>query len=746
MALAISLWSSAPGARAETGEVENGGLRARHFEIVRASGPIVVDALLDEPAWADALRFDLPYEWTPGDNTTPPVRTEFLVTYDDQNLYAAWIAKDPSPSAIRAHLMDRDEIGTLVQDDHVVLMLDTYNDERRGFQFRINPLGVQADAIFSETEGDEDWSFDLIWKSAGRLTADGYQVEIAIPFDQLRFARHEGAQTWGFDVARSYPRSVRYRIAAHPVDRNNSCVLCQIDKVSGFKDLEPGRNLEITPTLTGNRTEVRDDFPTGDFMTQVEDLDPGLSVRWGITPNVSLNATINPDFSQVEADVAQLQVNNRFALFFPEKRPFFLEGVDFFRTPINAVFTRTVVAPDWGGKLTATFGDHGVGVFVAQDTVNSLLFPTNQGSSGTLLDEDVTTSVLRYRRDVGSGSTVGAIYTGRQGDDYANDVLGVDAFLRFGASHTLSIQALRSDTRYPDALASSFEQPHGSFSGDALAVDYSLNSRHWIASAEYNVFDPGFRADTGFVRRVDFEQLEGVLIRRWFGEDEDWWTRANLGLFTRRVEDRSGQLTDQTFDLFANFSGPMQSFVEVSLEQNREFFDGVLYDDMNAFQIFGSLQPSGALRLRFFVSSGDSIDLANGQLADELRIEPGIQLKLGRHVNMRLDHTLQRLSVPGGRLFEANLTQLRWVYNLNVRTFVRVISQRFDLVRDPTLFAASVEPRERSLFTQVLFSYKLSAQTVVFLGYSDNRLGDEDLSLTQADRTLFFKLGYAFTL
>ncbi len=285
-------------------EDEDTALTARHFEIRRASGPIKIDGALDEPAWADALTFDLPYEWSPGDNVTPPVETEFLATYDDDYLYAAWRAHDPNPADVRAHLMDRDAIATFVQDDHVLLMIDTFNDERRAFQFRVNPLGVQADAVFSQNEGIEDFSFDMIWDSAGRIDDEGYVVEIAIPFDQIRFPRTTGAQTWGFDVGRSYPRNVRHRIASSPRDRGNICVLCQADKVTGFENLEPGRNLEITPTLTADRTDTLDAFPGGDLVSEGEDVEAGLSVRWGITPNLSLNAAVNPDFSQVEADVA----------------------------------------------------------------------------------------------------------------------------------------------------------------------------------------------------------------------------------------------------------------------------------------------------------------------------------------------------------------------------------------------------------------------------------------------------------
>ena len=735
------------GAAAQTGAPEPAPrqLAARSFEIRRAASPVKVDGVLDEPAWASALTYDLPFEWSPGDNTPPPVRTDFLVTYDDENLYAAWRAHDPDPSAIRAHLMDRDEIDTFVQDDHVVLVIDTFNDQRRAFQFRINPLGVQADAVFSENEGIEDFSFDMIWASAGQLNADGYIVEIAIPLDQLRFPRVNGIQTWGFDVGRSYPRSVRHRITAAPRERGSQCLLCQADKVSGFQDLKPGRNLELTPTLTANRTDVANAFP-GSLESGDEEVDLGLTVRWGISPNVSLGAAVNPDFSQVEADAAQLQVNERFALFFPEKRPFFLEGIDYFSTPIQAVFTRTVVNPDWGLKVTGKEKGNAFGVFVASDEVNTLTIPGNQGSAGVLLDESVDSGVVRYRRDVGSASTVGVLFTGREGDHYHNRVAGLDGFFRFSANDALRVQALRSDTLYPDEVARRFNQSLDAFEGDALLVDYDHSGRDWFWSVAYEDRDPAFRADSGYVPRVDIRDASLRVQRQFYGDRDDRWTQINAGFFGGRTEDHSGRLTDEVFDVYTNVSGPLQSFVEVSADRSKQFFQGVLYEDLDRFQLFGSMQPSGAARLSLFVDTGDTVDFQNNRPADVVVVNPAAELKLGRHLNARVDHVLQRLDVDRGRLFEANLSQLRLVYNFNVRMFVRGIFQYLDLEQDPDLFLFPVDPEIETLFTQLLFSYKLNPQTVLFLGYSDNRLGLRDISLDQTDRTFFFKVGYAFVL
>ena len=722
-------------------------LAARRFDVRPAAGEIRVDGVLDDAGWAGAATWDLPYEWSPGDNVPPPVPTEFLVTFDERNLYVAWRCHDPEPEKIRANYMDRDSINTFVQDDHVVLMIDPFNDERRGWQFRINPLGVQADAIFSENEGIEDFSFDLIWESAGRIGPDGWVAEVAIPFSQLRFPRTAGPQTWGFDVGRSWPRNVRHRINAWPRDRGRNCLLCQVDKVTGFENLEPGRNIEIDPTVTATSTEVRDPFPDGDYRSENEDVEPGVSARWGITSNLSLNAALNPDFSQVEADAAQLDVNERFALFFPEKRPFFLEGVDFFATPVQAIFTRTVVDPEWGLKLTGKEGANAVGVFAARDEHNSLLFPGNQGSDSVFLeDATVDSAVARFRRDVFANSTIGVLYAGREGDGYRNQVYGLDGNLRFDDSNSLQVQYLRSDTRYPDPLAVDFGQPLGDFDGEALYLSYQYQSRDWFASGTWEDLDPTFRADSGFVPRVDYRQARAQVNRTFWGEEEDWYDRAGVGLIVRRAEDHTGQLTDQFFDLFANYAGPLQSFVELSAERRREFFGGVLHDDIRRLEGYGEIQPAATVKASLYFDTGDQIDTFNNQLGDLLVLNPALELKLGRHVNAQLSHVLQKLDVPGGELFEANLSQLRLVYNFNVRALARAILQYTDVTRDPALFPFAVEAESERLFSQFLLSYKLNAQTVFFLGYSDNSFGGPDLALTRADRTVFAKIGYAFLL
>jgi hypothetical protein len=716
----------------------------RQFQVTRATSPVKIDGVLDEEAWKSALVIDLPYEWFPGTNTAPPVKTEALVTFDSDNLYVAFRCQDPDPKAIHAHLLDRDAIASFVQDDHVGLNLDTFNDERRAFQFRVNPLGVQADATFSEIDSQEDFSWDAIWSSSGRITADGWVVEIAIPFRELRFPRSAEPQTWGIEAFRSYPRSVRHRISSRYTDRAKDCTLCQENKVTGFTGITAGRHLELDPTLTSQRTDLQnpDTFPDGDLDRGKVKTQPGLTARWGFSPNATVSAAINPDFSQVEADVAQLAINTRFALFYPEKRPFFLEGADLFLTPLQAVFTRTVADPDWGVKLNAKENKNAVGLFVARDSINNLIIPSNQESSFAFLDEKVTSSVLRYRRDVGERSSLGVLYTGRESGDYHNRLAGLDGFFQFTPSDTVRAQYLHSDTLYPRQVATENRQSLDAFGGNGWQVQYDHFADRWKGFVRYLDLSPEFRADSGFIPRVDVKTAEGQYQRVFYGEPTSWYAQMTFGAHGLHTQDHTGRLTDQTAEVFGVYQGARQSAVEVHYLHNRTFFNGTLFDlDQQTFDFV--MNPTGDLSFELYGQLGDNIDFENTRKARVVSLQPSAELRLGRHLNLNLSYQDQKLRVPGGQLYDAQLAQTRIIYQFNIRTFVRAIFQYTDIGKNPTLYLAPVDRRSKNLFTQLLFSYKINPQTVLFTGYSDTRLGVDVIQLTQTDRTFFVKLGYA---
>ena len=330
-------------------------LPAETWEIPRSAEEVRIDGVLDDPVWSDALVFRLDYETNPGENIKPEVETECRMVYSRTHLYYGCHAFDPEPDKIRARFSDRDR--SFPTDDVVGLAVDPFNLNNTSFVFDVNPLGIQNDRVYSEVAGRSDPSWDALWDSAGRIVEDGFVVEAKIPFASLRFPRSTGdKQTWGFNFRRYRPRENFTRISIYPFDRNNPCRLCQSDELVGFEDVDQGRSLEVTPTLVAIRDSEIDDFPEGELVADDPDIEPGLFVSWGVTPNLNLSGALNPDFSQVEADNAQLAFNTQFSLFFQERRPFFLEGSQFFDSRIRAVYTRTIADPDWGLKLTGQEG------------------------------------------------------------------------------------------------------------------------------------------------------------------------------------------------------------------------------------------------------------------------------------------------------------------------------------------------------------------------------------------------------
>ncbi|MCK5221490.1 MAG: carbohydrate binding family 9 domain-containing protein, partial [Candidatus Aminicenantes bacterium] len=342
------------------------------YSIPSTNQKLKIDGILDEPAWKDAVKIDVSNEIYPGNNTKPPVRTEGYLISDRENIYVGIKAFDPDINKLRANYSDRDQV---FNDDTVGVAFDTFNSGNRAFYFAANPFGIQIDMIFSNGGQYEDPAWDAIWDSEGKINGDGYVLEFKIPFNAILFSGAEGKKEWGILFVRSYPRSKRHMISNNKLDRDSSCWICQLHKGRGFSEATPGKNIEFDPTLTGIHSKTRDDFPDGPMEKDQSKIDPGLSGKWGIISNLNLSFAINPDFSQIEADAAQLDINTQYALYYNEKRPFFLEGKDFFNTPMRALYTRAVADPDFGLKLTGKLNKHAMGIFVTRDNSTNLIFP-----------------------------------------------------------------------------------------------------------------------------------------------------------------------------------------------------------------------------------------------------------------------------------------------------------------------------------------------------------------------------------
>ncbi|MBT8084388.1 MAG: carbohydrate binding family 9 domain-containing protein [Woeseia sp.] len=726
-----------------TGEVLAEDVQHRRVnEIPRVIGTVAIDGDTSDALWSQATRMSLDFETRPGENTAAPVETHVLLMENGNSLLVAFEASDPEPEKIRAYLRDRD---SAYSDDFVGVVLDTFNDQRRAFEFFVNPLGVQMDLTNDDINQEEDDSWDAIWDSAGQITDSGFVVEMKIPLSQLRFPKTDGIQTWGIDIIRNYPRDHRRRLAASPLDRDLNCYLCQLGKFSGLEGATPGKDLEITPTVTASRSALRADPYQDPLASGGTNSDLGVSVRWGVTPELTANLAINPDFSQVEADVAQLDVNNQFALFFPETRPFFLEGADYFRSPLNAVFTRTVADPAIGAKLTGKHGKDTFGFFVAEDRVTNLIFPGPFGSDSESLAIDNESVVARYSRGFGEASTVGALVTTRRADNYKNTVAGLDGRWKINDQHSIEAQFLRSSTEYPSEIISEFEQPNAEFDGDALRFNYDYSSRNWFAYARHADFDPNFRADSGFITRVDYEQQVLGLGRIWHGEETDWWTRIRVSGDWDITHDSEGRLIEKEMEAYAAINGPWQSYAEFGGLTRKVLFNNVLFQE-DKLSLYVESSPRSGLFVGLWTRVGDQVDFANTRLGDEVRIQPQVNWNINRNLMLRLRGTFVQLdSKEGPNVFDARVVDTRLTWQFNVRSFIRMTLQQQDIRRNADEHIEPVIAHRQRLGRQLLYSYKLNPQTVFFLGYSDNMLEDDDLAqMTTTDRTVFMKIGYAW--
>jgi hypothetical protein len=718
---------------------------ANSFTVKKLNKAILIDGVIDETEWENCQTIDLPYEWSPGDNIPALVKTDCFIAYDKSNLYIAFRCFDTDPLNIRAHYIERDAINTFIQDDHVTINIDPFNDQRRAFKFCSNPYGVQVDGIYSDIDRYEDFSWDALWKSAGKITEYGYNVEFAIPFNQLRFNNSTDVQTWRFSFQRSFPRNVRHRFCSHEISRNNTSIISQFNQVVGFENISSGHNLEFDPTLTTIRFDEVDmqTFPESPMKHGKIKFDPGLTAKWGITPNMVLNATINPDFSQIEADALQLDVNTRYALFYPEKRPFFMEGADYFLTPMNTIFTRSVADPIGGTKITGKIGSSSIGLIATQDNVNNFLLPSINGSGSASIDEKVNGTALRYRFDLGSNSAIGLVYTGRMGDSYFNHLGGVDAFIKLGQSNSITLQYLHTQTNYSDSVSNSFNQKYSPFGGEGISLGFNHYSNKWAFNVQGLSLTDGFRSDFGFIPRVGQRELSTYSEYHFWGNQNSWFNQINVFGFANFTSDQDFSLYDRQLGLGTLYLGPRQSVVQVTVNHNKEYYNQTMFDLLYETLVI-TMKPVRGLSYGVTTTTGDVIDYINSRKSYRFTLAPNIELNLGKHINLKLSHSLEYLSNQGNKVYTANISQSRIALNISTKVNFLANLQYRSVSRNINQYELPVSHFSNGFNTQFVFSYKYNPRTLLYLGYSNKSIGTESIDLQQTNQTFFMKLGYAF--
>ena len=477
------------------------GAGAPTFTVPRLEAEVHIDGELDEDAWTRAVRLTGFHGYQPSDRRPAEERTEVLVWYSSTAIHFGIRAHDSRPEAVRATLTDRDQID---QEDRVTILLDTFDDGRRAFHFAVNPFGVQQDGVRSEGGGSAgrafgssvDLSPDYLWESRGRRTEWGWQAEIRIPFKSLRYASGD-EQRWGIQILRHVQRTGHENTWTDAL-RGSASFLGQSATMIGLRDLRHGVVIETQPFVTASsraaRDPVNDRLERGDLETSA-----GVNARFGFA-NAAIDATINPDFSQVESDAGLVTANERFALFIEERRPFFLEGIELFGSPNQLVYTRRIVEPVAGAKLTGKWGPWNVAYLSALDE-------ERDGTGANV--RDPLFNILRVRRDVGAGSVVGATVTDRRADGISNSVAAADARIVFG-KYFAQAQVGGSVTE-PGRDA-------GRRSDAFFTAEIDRTGRAWGFNYGIRSFGPEFETQAGFIPRVGTVNASAFNRLTWYGQ------------------------------------------------------------------------------------------------------------------------------------------------------------------------------------------------------------------------------------
>jgi hypothetical protein len=720
-------------------------LAGETLRIVPAAGAIKIDGDLSDEGWKGVTPVTTWYETNPGDNTKPAVRNVGRVVYDGRAIYAAFEFDDPNPRAIRAPFSDRDDSGGGFYD-FGGLILDAGGSGRTARLFVVTPRNIQNDSVIDDASG-EDQSPDFFWQSATKLNERGWTVEIRIPFTSLRY-KTGSPQTWGVLLYRNYPRDHNYQFFSARLPRGYNCFVCHANTLEGLANLPGGGNLVAAPYVSTG-VSARPGAGLGSkLVNDPTDSKLGLDVKFTANSNTVIDVTVKPDFSQVESDVAQISANERFALFFPEKRTFFLEGVDLFQTPIQAVYTRTVTSPKWGARVTGKAGGMRYTALVAEDEGGgSVILPGTYGSSLASQDFASTVYVARVKREIGQ-SFVSVLYSGREGHDTSshNRVFGPDFQLRLTPTDTVTGQLLVSSTRNPNRPDLAEEWTGNSMTSFASHISWNHSSTRFDAMAMVKDVGTGFRAEVGFVPQVGHHEMSAGA--GWTFRPKGFVSKLRPFVNVTRQNDRSGDLISQSIQPGVAMATRWNGFLQFRyVDDNILTWRGEIKRKQLGY--FAQFSPSRLVStIAVSGTTGQEIDFANARPATGTTMNVSATLNPTDHLNLVVNQDLRWVNVDdaaaaSSRLFTARVSRVRATYTLTSRMFVRATAQYESTNREPDLFVFPIDEKEGTLKGQLLLSYKLNWQSVLFVGYGDDRMLSLDNRYEKTGRQLFVKLSYA---
>ncbi len=649
----------------------------------------------------------------PSDGEPSKELTDVYLGYDEENLYVIFVAFDREPDKVRARMGRRESIDR--DDDLVWINMDTFNDERRGMVFQCNPYGIQRDSLFVSGVG-EDASWDTLWYSRGERTDQGYVVWIALPFKSLRFS-NEDQQTWGLLLERWIPRNNDWSFWPQASSRIEGFF-----NQTGYIEMEnisPGRNIQLIPYAASRSFRALDpELPGGpDFVEDFRDISVGLDAKFVIQDSLTLDATANPDFSQVESDEPQVTVNERFEVFFPERRPFFIENAQFFQTPLNLVFTRRIADPLLGARLTGKVGPWAIGALVTDDEA-----PGKRALPGSpLRGQSALYGIFRVSRDVFDEGSVGALYTDWSFDGSSNRVGGADFRFKLTPNLALAGQAVTSST----AL-----EGERNLTGPAYDVTLNRSGRQLRMFFGYTDVSEDFRSVPGFVARRDIRELSYSF--RYLFRPESTLISWGPTFFVEGVWDHSGVLLDEIYNpgLVWNFVG--QTRIEVEFTKKNETLRPKDFPVLIENRIFPQNNPSIEFRSSLIPALTVNVDYTGGttinfnppageepEEADQTGTEIELTIRPANAHRIDTTYLLTRLTEPsdGARIFDNHIVRLRWNWQFNRELSLRLIGQYDALLSNERLTSL---PTVKNLNFDALVTYLVNPWTAFYVGYNGN--------------------------
>lgn len=667
-------------------------------------------------------------EQTPRDGEPATEKTVVWMGRTSSHLYFVFACYDHDPSAIRGHLARRENILT---DDYVAVLLDSFKDRRKGVLFEVNPAGVQADAAWTENNAP-DYSYDQVWDSEGRVTAKGWMAMISIPFNSLRFRR--SGPDWGVVFYRSLPRNSEQdfwpRVSAHI-----SGVLSQEGTLHNMEGLTESHNLQINPyAIAQNERNLNALDPLHPYFSSRHlEGTAGADFKAIFKDSIVLDGTLNPDFSTVESDQPQFTVNQRYAVYFPELRPFFLENANYFSTPITLVYTRNIVHPTYGGRLTGKVGGTNLGFFAIDDRAPG----ETAAPDSSLYGSHATFAVARVSQDFGKGSSMGAIYTDEEFGGGWNRIGGIDTTLRLSNTWTADAQWVESSTRASDADGGGYS------AGPAAYIEFQRQGHAFNLFSNSADFSTGFQTNLGFIQTNNIRKNHTHMNYQWFPKSrlvQSWGLELNENFAFDHHGNRVYRYL--TFDPFLLL--PRNTVLAPLVGENSDTLgpqDGALLTHNENFtENYGGFvarsEPSTHFNFNLVAIRGGNLNYnpVAGQpptLMDQQSTELLFTVRPMHRMTADNTYLLDRNFEASSHAFVYEAQTFRTKVNYQ---FTRAISARVILEYDTTLAnpAQTTIQRTKQVGSQALLTWLPHPGTAIYIGYNDD--------LQNIDRTLCNRL------